>query len=107
MKITDDVDLLKGVGPKKKELLLKLNIASLEDFLFYFPRHYQDRRHISEIIDLKDEVPALIRATVVKITTSGFRYGKKSFIKVLCEDRTGKIEIIFFLVSKIMSSFSF
>jgi len=96
MKITDGVEILKGVGPKKKELLLKLNIATLEDFLFYFPRHYQDRRHVSEIIDLRDEVPALIRAAVVKVTTGGFRYGKKSFIKVLCEDRTGKIEIVFF-----------
>ena len=96
MNITDDVVLLKGVGPKKKELLLKLNIATLEDFLFYFPRQYQDRRHISEIIELRDEVPALIRAVVVKITIGGLRYGKKSFIKVLCEDRTGKIEIVFF-----------
>lgn len=106
MKITDDVVLLKGVGPKKKELLLKLNIATLEDFLFYFPRQYQDRRHISEIIDLRDEVPALIRASVVKVTTGGFRFGKKSFIKVLCEDRTGKIEIVFFNAGFMKSIFN-
>lgn len=96
IKITDSVDVLKGIGPRKQELLSKLNINTLEDFLYFFPRHYQDRRYVVEIADLKEDMPALIRASVIKVATGGFRYRKKSFMKVICEDQSGTIEIVFF-----------
>ncbi len=96
MKITDSIDVLKGIGPKKKELLTKLNLYTLEDLLYFFPRHYQDRRNITLIKDLREDVPVLIRAEVIKTSMGGFRYGNKSILKVTCEDQSGKLEIIFF-----------
>ena len=40
MKITDSVQYLKGVGPKKKAELARLGIARVYDVLTYFPRTY-------------------------------------------------------------------
>lgn len=39
----------KGVGPKKEQLLNKLNIYSVYDLLTYFPRNYEDMSQISKI----------------------------------------------------------
>lgn len=39
-----NVQYLKGVGPRKAEILKKLNIQTVHDLMFYFPRKWEDRR---------------------------------------------------------------
>ena len=50
-----DIQFLKGVGPKKASLLSKLNIKTVDDMIFYYPRDYEDRSEFKEITDCKDE----------------------------------------------------
>ena len=64
MELFDVITDLKGVGPKKAAALKKLNIHTLEDLLFFFPRDYEDRRASSAIGDLKEGSAFLIRGTV-------------------------------------------
>lgn len=40
------IQYLKGVGPKRASLLDKLNIHTLGDLLYHFPKDYQDRSNI-------------------------------------------------------------
>ena len=49
MELFDVITDLRGVGPKKAAALKKLNIHTLEDLLFFFPRDYEDRRACSAI----------------------------------------------------------
>ena len=44
MNLQDSVANLKGVGKKRVEMLKKLNIETVEDLLYFFPRKYEDRR---------------------------------------------------------------
>ena len=37
MELKDSVSKIKGVGAKKKELLQKLKIETVEDLLYFFP----------------------------------------------------------------------
>ena len=53
MKITDSVQYLKGVGPKKKAELARLGIARVYDVLTYFPRTYEDQSALTRIADLR------------------------------------------------------
>jgi len=48
MFLKDDVKYIKGVGPKRSEILAKLDIKNIWDLLLYFPRSYQDRRLIKD-----------------------------------------------------------
>jgi ATP-dependent DNA helicase RecG len=43
------VQYLKGVGPKWSKRLAKLNIETVYDLLYYFPREYEDRSKITPI----------------------------------------------------------
>jgi ATP-dependent DNA helicase RecG len=43
------VQYVKGVGPKRAELLKKLGIATVEDALFYIPWRYEDRGNLKKI----------------------------------------------------------
>ena len=47
------VQMIKGVGPQRAELLAKRGIHTLEDLLGYLPFRYEDRRALSKIRDLR------------------------------------------------------
>ena len=55
MKITLNTSLLEipSVGEKKYKLFKKLNIFTVEDLLFYFPRKYIDLRNIKKIYQIQ------------------------------------------------------
>ena len=61
---SDPVTRLKGVGPKKAEQLANLNIQTIEDLLFHYPRGYEDRTQMKTISQLQVDEPACFRATV-------------------------------------------
>ncbi len=48
------VDLLPGIGPKKKKLLESLGLYTVEDVLLHAPIRYEDRETIHSIADLYD-----------------------------------------------------
>lgn len=56
MKLDSDVKYVKGVGPKRADVLKKLDIYSIEDLFFYFPKKYQDRRVIKEKFKLDESL---------------------------------------------------
>jgi hypothetical protein len=41
--LQDSVSVLKGIGPKSVRLLAKLDIHTIEDLLYTFPRRFEDR----------------------------------------------------------------
>ncbi|MBC7115641.1 MAG: ATP-dependent DNA helicase RecG [Pseudothermotoga sp.] len=47
-----DIKSARGVGPRREKLLRKLEINSLKDLVFYFPRDYEDRRRVISLKDL-------------------------------------------------------
>jgi ATP-dependent DNA helicase RecG len=44
---------LKGVGPKRAELLEKLGVRTARDLLFHVPRRYEDASTVTKIDDVK------------------------------------------------------
>ena len=90
------VQTMKGIGPKKAAALAKINIEVLGDFLSFYPRAYQDRRHILSIREAQPGQPALIRATADWIENAVPRHGKKQLLKLLVRDGSGEVEVVFF-----------
>ncbi len=43
------IQYIKGVGPKRKEKLNKMNIFTVEDLINYYPRDYEDRSSFKEL----------------------------------------------------------
>lgn len=105
MDFQDSVKTLKGIGDKKADLLEKLDIKTLADFLDFYPRSYQDRRNIKRICDLISGETVLVKARVLRVQKDGYRRGRKSLLKVLADDGTGRIEITFFNASYLANAF--
>ena len=89
-------DRVPGIGPKKKEALERLNVRTLRDLVYHFPREYEDLRHVMEISSIGVERKALVRSRVLMVI-KGKGYGRKRTLRLLTEDKSGRLEIIFFM----------
>jgi len=97
------IEFLKGVGPKKSELLNKeLNIYTYGDFVQHYPFRYEDRTRfytISEIKNLAIQDPELtptvqIKGTIRNLATVGGRRAKRLIAHF--SDTTGELELVWF-----------
>lgn len=59
------VQFLRGVGPRRAELLHRLGIHTVADVLFFFPRNYESYRHLDSLDDLQEGESATVTGTVV------------------------------------------
>ena len=86
------VTYLKGVGPKRAEALLRLNIATAGDLLFHVPHRYEDASTVASIASLEPGMDATVIGQVVSKGVIPTRKGLRIFQAVL-RDGTGMIEV--------------
>ena len=88
---------LKGIGPKKKDTLRKLNIYTVADLYNYYPTSFEDRTNKLSVVDAN---PHMKYYFIWKITsTSNQIRTKRGIISYLfaLEEKSGqKIKIIWF-----------
>ena len=66
---SSDVSAISGVGKTRKEQLNKLNIFTVKDLLFHFPRQYENRGNVTPLSEATLDSPnsfVLTVATEVK-----------------------------------------
>jgi ATP-dependent DNA helicase RecG len=104
--LTDPVSSVKGIGARKEAALGKLNIKTVDDLLRHYPRDYEDRRNKRKISELSDGVTAAVQGEIVS-KRQGFRRGGKSQpLRLLVEDGTGALEVVFFNAAYLERRFS-
>lgn len=96
MNIKEKVTYINGIGPKYAKLLGKLKIQTIEDFLLYYPRTYQDRSNLKKINQLKVGETVLIQGYISSMARAGYGYGKSRTLKLFVSDGSGNLEIVFF-----------
>ena len=89
------IDFLKGVGPKKAQLLQKdLGVFTLSDLISHYPFRYEDRSIFYKIKDLNEEQSFQIIGRIKNIRISG--PPKKQRLNCTLLDETGSIDLVWF-----------
>lgn len=97
MKTTNEsVQYLKGVGQARLKSLEKLGLRTLGDVLGYFPRAYEDRRVIYDIMDAPPDTPVCVRAMAAAEPTASFVRRGMDLVKLRAVDSTGAVDITWF-----------
>lgn len=86
---------LKGVSKATYLKLKKLNIESLYDLIYYFPRAYDDRTNLKRIGELKGDEYVVLKGSIMNISAPPTRTGMK-MIKATINDGTGVLEVVWF-----------
>lgn len=86
---------IEGLNEKDIKKLKKIQINSLYDLLYNFPRTYEDRTNIKTIGEIGNEEYVLIKARIIKagMTTSSNR---RKLFKARINDGTGFMELTWF-----------
>jgi ATP-dependent DNA helicase RecG len=94
--LEQDIKYLKGVGPKRAELLNKeLNIFTFRDLLYYFPYKYIDRSKFYKINKIDTTLTFIqIKGRITSFHTEG--PPRKKRLVAEFEDDTGVIELVWF-----------
>ncbi len=95
LSLDDPLQFIKGVGPKRADLLKKINLETVSDALFYLPFRYDDRSQVKTINDL---VPGEIVSFVGKVIDAGvIRIGRRRKIfEALIQDESGFVRVKWF-----------
>ncbi|MGQ9847982.1 MAG: ATP-dependent DNA helicase RecG [Bacteroidales bacterium] len=96
LSISDNIQFVQGVGPKKAELFAKyLNITTVEDMLYFFPYKYVDRSKFFTISELNEEMQYVqLKGKITEYKIIG--EGKAKRLVATFTDNTGSIELIWF-----------
>ena len=96
MQLEDSVQFLKGVGPRRGELLAKADLPTLEDLLFHLPFRYEDRRQITtlRVAHLGGDATIVGRITGVREHRRSGRRG--AVLRALLSDESGWAELLWF-----------
>jgi ATP-dependent DNA helicase RecG len=91
-----EIKFLKGVGPKRAELLAsELEVHTFFDLIYYFPFRYIDRSRFYSIAELNSASTYVqIRGKIRSFKVEGSKYAKR--LKAVFADHTGEIELVWF-----------
>src|SRR3989339_135009 len=102
--LQQSVQFLKGVGPKRSEILGRLGIHTIHDMLSYFPRDYKDRTRIQKISEAKIGAEITIQAKILAINNRMAR-NRKYILEAFVSDETGTIAATWFNQPFLMNKF--
>lgn len=94
LSLSQPVRYLKGVGPNLEKKLNRLNIYTVEDLLFFFPRTYRDRGEIKPIESLQGTGVETIEGRIVQHRVERTRRGP--LLKIVVSDGTAGARLVCF-----------
>ena len=91
--IFNDISKLKGVGPQLSRYLKKKKIEKVKDIILSLPYSETDRSKLYKLNELEVGKIQTVKAIVKKLNFPRIRNLPN---KIICEDETGKINIVYF-----------
>ncbi len=83
------IQYCKGIGPKRAELLKKLDIYTLEDALFYLPWRYEDRGNLKKIGRISYGSYETVSGSVVSAEVVSTRRRRLKIFELVITDKSG------------------
>jgi len=93
-KLSDNIQYLKGVGPKRAKVFERLGIQTVGDALQYFPRKYVDRGDVVPIARVQADRDQAVRARIVELKSHGPWAGNR--LEALVADDSGEMRVVWF-----------
>ena len=88
------VQYLKGVGPRRAKAFDSIQIKTLKDLIYYFPRKYLDRTTVHTIDSVTIDSNVNLIGTVKSVSLRKMRNGQ--FLTAKLHDNTGSINLMWF-----------
>ncbi|HHV15643.1 MAG TPA: ATP-dependent DNA helicase RecG [Gelria sp.] len=94
-RLLEDLQYIKGVGPKRRKQLNRLGLNTVFDLIWNIPRSYFNRDNVNRITELRDSEASSIKGKICSTGTTRTRSGMIIF-KALVQDDSGAITAVWF-----------
>ena len=103
MNLDTSIEFLKGIGTERAKLIKNiLGIATVEDFLHFFPIRYLDKSKVYQISDIKeDNLEIQLQGRITELQEITYAKGKKR-LSGKFTDGTGTLDLVWFQYTKWM-----
>lgn len=101
--LNENIQFVKGIGPKKAEKMARLGIFTVKDTLYYFPRQFEDRSRQKKIFQLEEGEKTGVRVKIDRINPVN-RRGLR-ITEFYVSDDTGKAKLVFFNKAYLRNTF--
>ena len=105
MDLSEPVEVLKGIGEKKAELLRRCGILTVRDFFYTLPRDYEDYQAPTSIVAIRPG-KIVIKGKIDSLSSRRTRRRNLSITEGVVRDKTGAIKVIWFNQKYRMKQFS-
>ncbi|MCA9783346.1 MAG: ATP-dependent DNA helicase RecG [Candidatus Cloacimonetes bacterium] len=92
--LTQELTWLKGVGPRKGQVLAAAGLTTGADLLEYFPRRYLDRTSVTRISELSEPGEHTFVGRIVAASTKG--YARSVRFEAMLHDGSGSLGLVWF-----------
>ncbi|MCX7845821.1 MAG: ATP-dependent DNA helicase RecG [Dictyoglomaceae bacterium] len=90
------IQYVKGVGPKRAKLLNKLDIKTLKDLIYYFPRDYDDRSKLKKISQLIPGKKVTLKVKILDYEESRTPYKGIPVLRAKVSDSSSYMYVVWY-----------
>ena len=95
MDLLEGVECLRGIGPKRAEILRKAGIRTVRDFFYNLPRDYENYQAASSIADMRPG-KVVVRGKISDLSTRRARRRNLAITEGVVRDGTGAVRVVWF-----------
>ncbi len=92
----ESITEIKGIGDTRAKALSRLNIFTVSDMLYHFPRRFEDRSVMKSIFELSDGETAVFSAVPYGGMSVNFVRRGMTVYRQTFTDETGSIDAVWF-----------
>jgi ATP-dependent DNA helicase RecG len=96
VKLSDPVQYVKGVGPKRAELLEKGGLATVEDLIYHLPFRYEDRRNVVALDQTSIGETVTLFGRISGAREIRMRGGRRTMLQATFSDESGWLTLVWF-----------
>jgi ATP-dependent DNA helicase RecG len=90
------VQFLRGVGPRRAEVLRKFGISTVGDLLYHLPFRYEDRRRVRKIAELRVGETASVIGELTHVAERAVGKARRGILEAVLRDETGLLALTWY-----------
>ena len=96
LELDTSLQYVKGVGPKLASFFKTRSFNTVQDFINFLPRAYQDNRRVSNLSEIQIGRPNIVVTNILKKNIIPLRSRNKKIYEITVGDETGSVSCKFF-----------
>jgi len=95
LKLIDNIQYLKGIGPSKGKKFMEFGIFTIQDLIRLFPKRHIDVSSVNSISEIRENDIVTLAGTITRVV-SRKNFGKGEKVEAYLHDGTGGVNLLWF-----------